>query len=63
VGGNHDRWAGSFFRQDLGIDFLGGEADLDLGGRRAFVAHGDGLTSQHWTGALMHRFHAAIPLR
>jgi len=56
VGGNHDRWGGSFFRQDLGIDFFGGEADLDLGGRRAFVAHGDGLTEQHWTGALMHRF-------
>jgi len=56
VGGNHDRWGGSFFRQDLGIDFYGGEAELELGGRRAFVAHGDGLTEQHWTGKLMHRF-------
>jgi UDP-2,3-diacylglucosamine hydrolase len=56
VGGNHDRWGGSFFRDDLGIDFFGGEADLDLAGRRAFVAHGDGLTEQHWSGALMHRF-------
>jgi UDP-2,3-diacylglucosamine hydrolase len=56
VGGNHDRWGGSFFRHDLGIDFFGGEADLDLAGRRAFVAHGDGLTEQHWSGALMHRF-------
>jgi UDP-2,3-diacylglucosamine hydrolase len=56
VGGNHDRWGGSFFRKDLGIEFFGGEAELDLGGRRAFVAHGDGLTEQHWTGTLMHRF-------
>ncbi len=58
VGGNHDRWGGSFFRHDLGIDFFGGEAELDLGGggRRAFVAHGDGLTEQHWTGTVMHRF-------
>jgi len=56
VGGNHDRWGGSFFRNDLGIDFFGGEADLDIAGRRAFVAHGDGLTEQHWTGAVMHRF-------
>ncbi len=55
VGGNHDRWGGSFFRQDLGIEFFGGEAELDLGGRRAFVVHGDGLTEQHWTGTLMHR--------
>jgi UDP-2,3-diacylglucosamine hydrolase len=56
VGGNHDRWGGSFFRHDLGIDFHGGAAELELAGRHAFVAHGDGLTEQHWTGTLMHRF-------
>jgi UDP-2,3-diacylglucosamine hydrolase len=56
VGGNHDRWGGSFFRDDLGIAFFGGEAELTLGARRAFVVHGDGLTEQHWTGTLMHRF-------
>lgn len=55
VGGNHDRWGGTFFSQDLGIEFFGGEAELDLGGRRTFIAHGDGLTEQHWSGALMHR--------
>ncbi len=55
VGGNHDRWGGSFFTQDLGIEFFGGEAELELGGRRAFITHGDGLTEQHWSGALMHR--------
>ena len=54
VGGNHDRWGGSFFTQDLGIEFFGGEAELELGGRRAFITHGDGLTEQHWSGALMH---------
>lgn len=56
VGGNHDRWGGTFFSQDLGIEFFGGEAELDLGGRRTYIVHGDGLTEQHWTGALMHRF-------
>lgn len=55
VGGNHDRWGGSFFRNDLDIVFHAGEAELDLAGRRAFVAHGDGLTEQHWSGAVMHR--------
>jgi len=55
VGGNHDRWGGSFFTQDLGIAFFRGDAELDLGGRRAFITHGDGLTEQHWSGALMHR--------
>jgi UDP-2,3-diacylglucosamine hydrolase len=55
VGGNHDRWGGAFLRRDLGIAFHGGDAELELAGRRAFVAHGDGLTEQHWSGALMHR--------
>jgi UDP-2,3-diacylglucosamine hydrolase len=55
VGGNHDRWGGEFLKQDLGIAFYGGEAELDVAGRRAFVAHGDGLTEQHWSSALMHR--------
>ena len=55
VGGNHDRWGGSFFTRDLGIGFFGGEAELNLNGRRAFIVHGDGLTEQHWSGALMHR--------
>jgi UDP-2,3-diacylglucosamine hydrolase len=55
VGGNHDRWGGDFLRKDLGIAFYGGEAVLELAGRRSFVAHGDGFTEQHWSGALMHR--------
>jgi UDP-2,3-diacylglucosamine hydrolase len=55
VGGNHDRWGGDFLTKDLGIAFYGGEAELELAGRRAFVAHGDGLTEQHWSASLMHR--------
>jgi UDP-2,3-diacylglucosamine hydrolase len=55
VGGNHDRWGGDFLRKDLGIAFYGGEAELELAGRRAFVTHGDGLTEQHWSARLMHR--------
>ncbi|MGH7547454.1 MAG: UDP-2,3-diacylglucosamine diphosphatase [Gemmatimonadales bacterium] len=55
VGGNHDRWGGDFLTQDLGIGFHGGEAETDVAGRRAFVAHGDGLTEQHWSATLMHR--------
>jgi UDP-2,3-diacylglucosamine hydrolase len=55
VGGNHDRWGGDFLVNDLGIAFYGGEAEVDVAGRRAFVAHGDGLTEQHWSARLMHR--------
>jgi len=55
VGGNHDRWGGDFFTQDLGITFYGGQAEMEIAGRRAFVAHGDGLTEQHWGAKILHR--------
>jgi UDP-2,3-diacylglucosamine hydrolase len=55
VGGNHDRWGGDFLIHDLGIAYYPGEAEVELAGRRALVAHGDGLTEQHWSAKLMHR--------
>jgi len=55
VGGNHDRWGGDFLTRDLGIGFHGGAAEIEVAGRRAFVAHGDGLTEQHWSAKLMHQ--------
>jgi UDP-2,3-diacylglucosamine hydrolase len=55
VGGNHDRWGGAFLTQDLGIAFHPGAAELEVAGRRAFVAHGDGLSEQHWSATLLHR--------
>jgi UDP-2,3-diacylglucosamine hydrolase len=53
-GGNHDRWGGEFLRNDLGIRYYTGQAELELAGRRSLVVHGDGLTEQHWGGALTH---------
>lgn len=55
VGGNHDRWGGDFLRRDLGIAFHPGAAEVQVAGRRAFVAHGDGLSEQHWSATLLHR--------
>jgi len=55
VGGNHDRWGGDFLTHDLGIGFHPVEVELDLAGRRALVTHGDGLTEQHWSAAVLHR--------
>ena len=54
LGGNHDRWGGDFLRKDMGIAYHPGAAELVLAGRRALVVHGDGLTEQHWSGALLH---------
>lgn len=43
VGGNHDAWGGAFLRDEVGIDVLDGPVKLHLAGRRALVAHGDGV--------------------
>lgn len=55
VGGNHDRWGGRFWQDDLGIEFAPGEGRFELGGRPAAVIHGDGITESHWSGRLLHR--------
>lgn len=54
-GGNHDRWGGSFWDKDLSIPFHGEGADLVLASRKAWVAHGDGLTETKLGGRLIHR--------
>ena len=43
VGGNHDGWGGSFLRDEVGMEVLEGPVEMALGGRRALVAHGDGV--------------------
>ena len=55
VGGNHDRWGGDFWRQDLRIEFHPLSTRLAVGARQVMAVHGDGLTEQHWSAAVMHR--------
>lgn len=43
VGGNHDAWGGAFLEEQIGVDLAEGPVELELAGRRALVAHGDGL--------------------
>ncbi len=43
VGGNHDAWGGDFLRDEIGLELLDGPVVTEVGGRRAYVAHGDGL--------------------
>lgn len=43
VGGNHDFWTGDFLRKDIGIELIEGPVVTDVGGRRTYLAHGDGL--------------------
>jgi UDP-2,3-diacylglucosamine hydrolase len=55
IGGNHDRWGGEFLRRGVGLGYHRSSVELELAGRRALVAHGDGLSEQHWMAALTHR--------
>jgi len=55
VGGNHDRWGGTFWADDLGIPFHSDGATMVLAGREAWVHHGDGLAEQKLGGKLIHR--------
>ena len=43
VGGNHDAWGGRFLREEVGLEFRDGPFHAELAGRRALIAHGDGL--------------------
>ena len=45
VGGNHDAWGGAFLREEVGLRLVDGPVEMALGGRRALVAHGDGVGS------------------
>lgn len=48
VGGNHDAWGGTFLRDDLGLELLEGPLVTRVGGRRTYLAHGDGLAAGDW---------------
>jgi UDP-2,3-diacylglucosamine hydrolase len=41
--GNHDFWAGRFLRDEVGFSIHPDRAELDFGGRRALIFHGDGV--------------------
>ncbi|HET8655509.1 MAG TPA: UDP-2,3-diacylglucosamine diphosphatase [Longimicrobiaceae bacterium] len=43
VGGNHDAWGGDFLRREVGVEVVSGPLRMELAGRRALVAHGDGV--------------------
>jgi UDP-2,3-diacylglucosamine hydrolase len=55
IGGNHDRWGGSFWQEQLDIEFAPHEARLTVGGRPALAIHGDGITETHWTAHVLHQ--------
>ncbi|MFI5279464.1 MAG: UDP-2,3-diacylglucosamine diphosphatase [Gemmatimonadales bacterium] len=54
VGGNHDRWGGTFWAEDLGIPFSSEGMETTLAGRQTWIHHGDGLAERKLGGRLIH---------
>lgn len=54
TGGNHDRWGRGFWQRELGAEFHPNGVEMELGGWRAFLAHGDGLAEQHAAARVLH---------
>jgi UDP-2,3-diacylglucosamine hydrolase len=55
TGGNHDRWGGTFWREEVGASFHREGVHLVLSGWRAAVLHGDGASETHAAARVMHR--------
>lgn len=55
TGGNHDRWGGTFWRDEVGASFHPEGTRLQLAGWRAAVRHGDGLHETMAAARVMHR--------
>jgi UDP-2,3-diacylglucosamine hydrolase len=54
TGGNHDRWGGDFWREQVGTEFHQGSVDLDLAGWRTRLTHGDGVADPEPGSRLLH---------
>jgi UDP-2,3-diacylglucosamine hydrolase len=55
MGGNHDRWGGTFWTDEMGATFHPSAMELSIAGRRTFLAHGDGLAESRAASRFMHR--------
>jgi len=62
TGGNHDRWGGTFWERDMGIQFRPDLLRFQAAGRSIEARHGDGLAEQHRGARLIHRLTRTRPL-
>ena len=62
TGGNHDRWGGPFWVEQLGAAFHPDGVELELAGHRALVAHGDAIGGERRWARVLHRLtrHRAV---
>ncbi len=55
IGGNHDRWGGTFWDREAGVTFDPRELRFEVGTRKVRAIHGDGLHEERPTAAFLNR--------
>lgn len=63
IGGNHDAWAGSFLRDEVGLEILDAPVVIELAGHQTYLAHGDGLAGGDWGYRLLKGIVRSAPAR
>ncbi|MEN8143976.1 MAG: UDP-2,3-diacylglucosamine diphosphatase [Gemmatimonadota bacterium] len=63
VAGNHDAWAESFLSDEIGLELVPGPQRTVIGGRRAYLAHGDGLIGDERVYRAVRRVIRSRPFR
>lgn len=63
VAGNHDAWAESFLSDEIGLELIPGPERTVIGGRRAYLAHGDGLIPNERAYRALRRVIRSRPFR
>lgn len=63
VAGNHDAWGGAFLEDRIGVELVEGPVVTEVGGRRTYLAHGDGLAGGDWGYRLLKRVTRSRPAR
>ena len=51
--GNHDMWMFGYFEEELGIPVYRRPQVREFHGKKFYLAHGDGLSNDHWSNRLM----------
>ena len=55
IGGNHDRWGGTFWEAEVGVRFHPWQWELSVGDRKVLAVHGDGLHVERPTASFFSR--------
>jgi UDP-2,3-diacylglucosamine hydrolase len=62
IGGNHDRWGGSFWSEEAGIRFDPRELRFTIGQRAVRAVHGDGIHQERRAAAVLNYLIATRPV-